>query len=146
MDLPQTTGELFLVLSNPAVVAPVLSLFIEHLPIIQDESVPNWKKLLIVIAFAFGWSLFVMVGTPDGFAGTWFYTLIRTAFAFAGMMVVFNQLVNNTIPWVRDAILALFGRNTVTITASSSTSSGNTIATTTQPAETRTTLEGVGAA
>jgi hypothetical protein len=139
--------KLYFAVSDPVAAALALSVLLEQFQFMKDQSVANWKKLGIVALTGVVWQLVVILfGVVVGQVAFELSPSTIIAAVFAGLtmasgMAVFNYVVSNLPVEIRDFILALFGRKTVTITATSV--NGGISATSIQPAESRTAFEGV---
>jgi ABC-type multidrug transport system fused ATPase/permease subunit len=136
--LPPTLKELYALFSNPAVMVVAISLVLESLAWIKDATVPNILKLGAVWLAGVVWSASVallgLLIDPASFALSWgsVYGVLVAGTAAAASMAVFNKIYSDLPQPVKDFILALFGRNTITVTA---TNVGDTFASTSTSVE-----------
>lgn len=128
INLPIDLAAFYAILANP-VMAPIwLSMILEQTPFIQNATVANWKKLGLTFVVALGWAILSVVFNPNAsfsLSAATVYAIARSAFALCFGMNIWNKLVDQGIPWLRDFLLTLFNPSSVTVKVAQSSSDGN---------------------
>jgi hypothetical protein len=110
--LPPTLQALYELFADPRVAAVFFSMLLEQTPFIKDPKVENWKKVLVVVIVGIFWSVGVALFSPTGFAlsAPAVYAVLVAGFGLAFGMTIWNKLVDQGLPWLRDLLITLFGR------------------------------------
>lgn len=109
--LPSDLAALYAVLASPIALGILISLLVQSIPQIQDKAFADWKKVLIVVVFCTGFSLFITAIGPNGLPATpaaW-YNLFRQDVSVLFANQIFYELWMG-LPFLGGFVLRLFGK------------------------------------
>ncbi len=108
---PASLHDFIVVFSNPIIMAVAFSMLIEKLPFIVDPEFNDLLKIAFTLLVGTIWGIVVTLlnaGLPVTADG--WYQLIVFILGMTMSMNIWNKLVDTAIPWLKDFLLALFGK------------------------------------